>query len=205
MPQKIILVRHGETKDNVERRLQGWTDTPLNANGLAQARALAQKLSSEIIHAIYASDLLRARKTATPLAKQLGLKLTINPSLREHNMGIFEGWQWETEPDPIKQQLWADLLRARACGDIHWKATNSESLAEFTTRVKNFLDHLAITHQHQTVVLVTHGGTINRILEIYRLKKITDEYFGYLNTSVTILAKHGQSYQLTLHNDISHL
>ncbi len=122
----------------------------------------------------------------------------------EHNMGIFEGWQWETEPDPIKQQLWEELLKARAAGDVHWKAKNSESLAEFTTRVHSFTQMLAQKHAGETIIIVTHGGTINRLMEIYGLKKIT-EYISYNNTSLTILTKNGVDYQLGLHNDISHL
>ncbi|MFH1244351.1 MAG: histidine phosphatase family protein [bacterium] len=204
MPQKIIIVRHGETKDNVERRLQGWADTPLNELGILQAQKVAERLAKELIHAVYSSDLVRAHKTAFIIAEELGLQAIKDLSLREHKMGIFEGWQWEKEPDPVREQLWVERTAAIA-RDIHWKTIGTESLAEFTTRVRKFTRTIEHKHKNDNVLLVAHGGTINRIMEIYGFKKPSEEYFGYLNTSVTILTKTKTSYELLLHNDTSHL
>ena len=77
MPKKIIIVRHGETQDNVERRFQGWIDTPLNETGLSQAQAVADRLKGEIIGAIYTSDLSRAKQTAEAISAILSLSVDI--------------------------------------------------------------------------------------------------------------------------------
>src|SRR6266545_5850147 len=87
----ILLVRHGETDWNAERRVQGHSDTPLNETGRAQAVALADALEGKEIDAVYSSDLLRAHETARIVAKRRGLEVTAIRDLRERNFGTWEG------------------------------------------------------------------------------------------------------------------
>ena len=63
-PTRIIAVRHGETAWNVDTRIQGQLDVPLNARGRWQAQRAAQALAQEEFAAIYSSDLARALETA---------------------------------------------------------------------------------------------------------------------------------------------
>ncbi|MBP9669953.1 histidine phosphatase family protein [Candidatus Woesebacteria bacterium] len=205
MPKKIIIVRHGETEWNVERRLQGWSDIPLNQQGRQQAKKVADRLKSESITTIYSSDHKRAKTTARAIAKAKGLKLHQTWKLREDRMGIFEGWQWEKEPDPHKESLWQQRTKARKNGDIHWKPEGGESLLDHAQRVKEFLDVITRKHERETVLIVSHGGTINRIIEHFGFKKHTDEYIRFQNTSVTIINHEGDKYHLQILNDISHL
>jgi len=205
MPQKIIIVRHGETQWNVEHRLQGWTDIPLNDNGLSQAAKVAERLQSETISFIYSSDHQRAHSTA----HAIGIKHSLIPikckELREDGMGVLEGWTWEDEIDQQKQSIWLARDAAHAKGDMDWKVDGGESLREHTARVKELVCQIESRHLDGTIAIVTHGGTINRLMEIYGFKKITDEYISYKNTSVTILTKSTKGYELTVDNDISHL
>src|SRR4029079_3482461 len=87
----ILLARHGETDWNVERRVQGHSDTPLNDTGRGQARALAEELAGEPIDAVYSSDLVRAHETARLVAEQRGLDVTAIRDLREKHFGTWEG------------------------------------------------------------------------------------------------------------------
>jgi broad specificity phosphatase PhoE len=87
----LLLVRHGETDWNAEGKLQGHTDRPLNPYGRRQAQALADRLATESIDALYASDLSRARETPEILGEKLGLAVAVDPDLREKNWGNWEG------------------------------------------------------------------------------------------------------------------
>src|SRR5579862_9961834 len=79
----LLLVRHGETDWNAERRWQGHADVPLNARGRDQSETLAEQLGGEDIDAIYSSDLSRARDTALAVARRLHLSVVVDPDLRE--------------------------------------------------------------------------------------------------------------------------
>jgi len=61
---RLLLVRHGETVWNANQRYQGQRDVPLSPEGRRQARQLRERLRRETVHAVYASDLSRARETA---------------------------------------------------------------------------------------------------------------------------------------------
>src|SRR5919108_2705992 len=88
---RIILVRHGETDWNATGRIQGHSDTPLNAVGREQAQRVAQRLASESVRALYSSDLARAFETATIIGQTLGLSVVTSPRLRERQYGAWEG------------------------------------------------------------------------------------------------------------------
>ena len=79
----LFVARHGETLDNAAQRWQGWRDSPLSARGIAQAQALARRLASEPLAAIYSSDLGRALQTAHIVATPHGLAPCPEPALRE--------------------------------------------------------------------------------------------------------------------------
>lgn len=90
-PITFYFLRHGETDWNAEGRSQGQIDIPLNANGIAQARAAGPKLAGLGITTIIASPLSRARVTAEIVGESLGLGLTFDPDLQEVGFGVHEG------------------------------------------------------------------------------------------------------------------
>ena len=91
----LLLVRHGETDWNAAGKIQGCTDTPLNARGRAQALALAGRLRGERPQRLYTSPLRRARETAAIVGAELALEPETVEALREISFGEWEGCSWE--------------------------------------------------------------------------------------------------------------
>ena len=138
---RLIVVRHGETAWNVDTRIQGHLDIPLNATGLWQARQLGDALAGEAISAIYTSDLLRARKTAQAVADATGAALVDEPGLRERVFGAFQGCTFaevETE-HPEQARRW----RQR---DPDYAPDGGESLRVLRERVVDTTHRLAARH-----------------------------------------------------------
>jgi broad specificity phosphatase PhoE len=90
-PIAFWFLRHGETDWNAQGISQGNVDIPLNAVGVAQARAAADKLRNRGIATIVASPLSRARVTAEFVGEALGLQVALDPDLREVSFGVQEG------------------------------------------------------------------------------------------------------------------
>src|ERR1044071_2137793 len=88
---QVIIVRHGETEWNLKLIRQGHLDSPLTPRGVAQAKALAERLLSERFSKLYSSDLGRAVQTAQTIADLTGHEIITDPRLRERHLGIFQG------------------------------------------------------------------------------------------------------------------
>jgi alpha-ribazole phosphatase len=156
---RLILARHGETAWNAEGRYQGQADTVLNEMGRQQAAALRQRLAGEEIHAVYASDLQRAWKTAAVIAKPHGLPVRSDPRLREIDFGAWDGLTY----DEIGQR-YPQALAAWKADPLSAGPPEGENLSQVTTRVQTALDDIVRVHQDQTVLLVAHGGSLQVLL-----------------------------------------
>jgi probable phosphoglycerate mutase len=160
---ELVLVRHGETDMNRELRFQGQVNVGLNAIGHEQARRLAVRLASEPAHAVYASDLLRARQTAEPIAGGLALRPVADSGLREQAFGKVDGMR----VDDIKRehpQAWEAWLRF----EQDFAMPEGESTRAFHTRVMAALRRVVAAHPGETVVVVTHGGVLDMIYRTAR-------------------------------------
>jgi probable phosphoglycerate mutase len=156
---RIIAVRHGETAWNVDTRIQGQLDIPLNDNGRWQAQRLARSLAaSEQIAAIYTSDLLRAWDTAQSIADATGLQTVTEPGLRERGFGSFQGKTFtEVETHwPQETARWRDR-------DPHWAPPEGETLLAVRERVERVTHALAQQHIGSQIVLVAHGGVLDAL------------------------------------------
>lgn len=147
----LLLARHGVTDWNLEHRVQGHTDQPLNAEGVTQAHALAEALRQEPLVAIYSSDLSRARDTAAVVAAAHGLEVELDVDLREKNFG-----SWEGLTDAEIRVRHPDAVRG-AWGD-------GESADDLSRRAVSALDRILSARPHGAVLVVSHGGTLRAIL-----------------------------------------
>jgi 2,3-bisphosphoglycerate-dependent phosphoglycerate mutase len=155
-PTRILLVRHGETEWNVEQRIQGQLDVPLNANGRWQAERLAQALAGEDLAAIYSSDLERTCATAAPLAASHGLAVTIDAGLRERGFGRFEGLTYAEIEQRYPDE--AERWRKRELG---FGPGGGEAVEVFFARSVATLTRLAAPHAGQHIAVVAHGGVLD--------------------------------------------
>ena len=89
--REFLFVRHGQTDWNSKGRLQGRTDRPLDATGIAQAQAVSDCLTDEPVCAIVSSPLQRASQTASIISQSLSVSVSIEPDLTERDFGALEG------------------------------------------------------------------------------------------------------------------
>ncbi len=153
---RIIAIRHGETAWNVDTRIQGHLDIPLNDTGRLQAQRMARALQDEPITAVYASDLSRALETARHLAQPLGLDVQQEQGLRERHFGSFEGKTFVEIEGLLPEQ--ARRWRQR---DPAFTPDGGESLLDLQRRVVETAERLAARHTGELIALVGHGGVMD--------------------------------------------
>jgi probable phosphoglycerate mutase len=202
-PTRILAIRHGETAWNVDTRLQGHLDIPLNDVGLRQAQHLAQALvQRDVIDAIYASDLSRAHTTAQAIAQATGHTVSTHPGLRERHFGAFQGRTFAEIESELPEHAW------------HWRKRTpewtppdgGESLVALRERVVATVDELAALHPGQQVVMVAHGGVLDILYRAAtRLDLQAPRTWALTNTAVNRLLWTPQGLSLVGWGDTTHL
>lgn len=156
----LFLFRHGETDWNREGRLQGHTDTPLNASGLAQAEALSEKLRPHRLDAVVSSDLSRALTTARIVADALGVPLLADPGLRETDVGAAEGLLWADAKIRFGEGL---TERWFTDGDVAFPG--GETGIATRTRGLAALRRLAAAQPYRRIGVSTHGAMLRQLMK----------------------------------------
>ena len=198
---EFTMIRHGQTVDNINGRLQGHHDSPLDAVGLAQARAIASRLADEHFDVMYSSDLSRTMTTAREIAKTIGISPIPLPSLREWNLGDLEGHPcselWEKYPE---------IMNCFKYESPDLPVPGGESHYEFESRVAACLESLAEKHAGQRVLFVTHGGVMRAVFKHIIGPVGSGSLLPLLsNASYSRFCKRDELWQLCCWNDISHL
>lgn len=152
----ILLARHGESDWNAARRWQGHADRPLTERGRAQAVALAERLQSVPLEAVYASDLRRARETAEAVAQRQGLEVTVLRELREVDVGTWSGLT-RTEAE----ERFPDGFRRWLEGGPGWE--DGETYEAMSKRVEGTVHRIAAERPNGRVLVVSHGGPIRAV------------------------------------------
>lgn len=201
MESKLIIIRHGKTSWNHERRYQGQTDIKLNDEGIKQAYKLKQRLENEKITAIYSSDLIRAQETAAIIAKPHNLKVQINKEFREMHFGDWEGLTFNEVEKKYPTQAQAWLLKPHEL-----KIENGESFILVRDRALKELKNVFQLYPQGNIILVGHGG-VNAALICGLLGKPLADIWNYMqkNTAITTLERKEGKINLSLSNDYSHL
>lgn len=151
----FYIARHGETENNVAKRLSGWIDTPLTSKGLESTKRVIDKLSNIRVDEVYSSDLGRAFITAYYIVLGLNLDKEIKPSsgLREVNYGdaanMFSNEAYEKYPG--------------LDSDTHYTPPNGESLDHMQNRVLQAVKSIDEQYADSNILLVAHSGVIAAI------------------------------------------
>jgi len=200
----LLLIRHGESQGNAERRVQGWFDSPLTDTGRDQIRALARRLEKDGwgVTALYASTLRRAAESGEILAATLGVPLTLDDRLREYGIGLFTGLTWEE----IKGRF-PDLVAQWEASSRRPSIPGEEGNSAFCTRVVAAFEDIAVAHPAEaTVGVVAHGGTFNVYLKhLLGLDIAMQGPFSFSNAALNVIEWEEWGPRITLLNDTCHL
>jgi probable phosphoglycerate mutase len=201
----IVLIRHGETAWNAERRLQGHIDIALNPEGRRQAGAVAAALAGERLDAVISSDLQRALHTAEAVAGAHGLPVRTDPALRERCFGGFEGL------------LYADIEQRFPAEFAAWQARDidapmppgercAETFRQFYQRAVGAILGWAAACPGQSIALVAHGGVLECAYRAATgLPLETPRTFAVLNAGINrFTVEHGKL-RLASWGEVAHL
>ncbi|ADO08277.1 MULTISPECIES: 2,3-diphosphoglycerate-dependent phosphoglycerate mutase GpmB [Pantoea] len=156
---QVYLVRHGETVWNAERRIQGQSDSPLTEKGEQQAYQVGERVKHLGITHVIASDLGRTRRTAEIIADACGCTVTLDPRLRELNMGVLE--KRPLDGLTAEEEQWrATLVNGTEGGRI----PEGESMTEMATRMHAALNACLELPAGSRPLLVSHGMALGSLV-----------------------------------------
>jgi broad specificity phosphatase PhoE len=178
----VGLLRHGQTDWNVDMRLQGISDIPLNDYGREQATTAGKVLKNSEWSRIVTSPLSRAVETARIVASAIGHEEVQHyPQLIERSFGVAEGLSYEEWREQYKD------------GET---APEAESLADLTERAKQLLDSMAIDFAGETFLAVSHGALIRRLIHIVSEGELPRDGERFGNASLTTMRHDGERWSI---------
>lgn len=180
----VLLVRHGRTAWNHERRLQGWAPVSLDERGHEQAVAAAGHLADayDIDH-LESSDLLRTRQTAEYVEAETGRSAVLSPAWRERDVGVYQGLS-HGDMDERFPEFGLNETAPYAAGEV---PESGESLAEVRDRTVDRWDGLlADLASDETACIVAHGGPIHLLLGHLKGMDIPESILGHSQANCAI-------------------
>ncbi len=159
----LLIVRHGYSRANKEKRFAGQMDVPLDELGRQQAEELGRYILGRFqVDAVYASDLSRVYDTVKPLADALHLPIHTDAALREVDVGEWQGVLFEDVARIYPENL---ALYKRKPGLTHFDG--GESFAELLERATAAIERIVRENEGKTVVIGTHGGVIRALRALW--------------------------------------
>lgn len=198
---KILITRHGQTKQNVEGTVQGKEHGEINEKGFIQIKELIKKLKTKKIDKIISSDISRCKITTEEILKENKIPLEYTSIIREKDNGSFVGkshkdFNWDDLPGTFETR----------------KAPNGENLKEVRERGKEFFEILKEKYgkSNETILVVSHGAFLKIFIGNLLGMNIHDSIFKLFIehcslTELDIDEKHKCGYRFNFINDISHL
>ncbi len=199
--KKIFLVRHGESKWNVLKKIQGQQDVPLTDRGKSQAYQIGDRLLSEKIDSIYSSDLKRAYDTATIIGKKLQIDVNPMTELREINFGQWEGASYDKIYSTNHKEI---ILWRKAPEKLN--IDGIESLKKLQLRAMSAVNKIINSETGNNILIVSHSATLKTIIlgllniDLANFKNLTLD-----NVSLTIVEFRNYNRVLKVLNDTNHI
>ena len=157
---EIILIRHGETEWNSQKRMQGHSNSDLSEVGRGQIQELGELMKNVSFDHIYSSDSLRARQTAEAITQYSGHTLQFDQRIREKNLGVFEGLT-STEA----KERHPEVYRLFKTAGANYVIDEGESTQQLLERALEFSEEIRLRHPQERVVMVTHGGVVRVLMK----------------------------------------
>lgn len=197
----MVLVRHGDTVAGSRERFWGSTDVALSEAGLHQAEGVAARLAAEPLMAVYASDLVRARRSAEIIAARHDLPVIPCPELREIDFGEIEGLTFAEAA-----ARFPDVTGHWASRRPNLAFPGGEDIDGFIRRVAAFIPRLTAHADGETVAVVAHSGTLRNLTS--QLMGLPDRHrwqFRLELGAICIVETTGAGAVMALWNDTHHL
>lgn len=180
---RLFMIRHGQTDWNLERRVQGRTDIPMNETGFYQVRHAALRLTGIHWDCICTSPLLRARESAGVLKEILGVSnIYVIEDLQERELGVLNGVVWDYNER----------------GSLPKEAEGMESQEDAAIRLERVLEKVRNEHAGENVLLVSHGSLLHcwsRRMEREGLIAPLPEDYEFVNASLLpVCFEEGRGY-----------
>lgn len=200
----LFITRHGQTEWNLQKRMQGWFDSPLTTQGKQAACALGKRLSNEKFNAIYSSPSGRAVDTAKLISNERQIPIFFKQQLKEINTG---DWQGMTENE-IKEEY--PLQFEKYYEDpINFNLDDSESFQEVLNRALHVVEDICDRYDENDQVLIVTHGVVKKLLIAHfnnlSLKNLWDPPFIH-GTSLTIVKiDKEKNVEITMVGDTTHI
>ena len=200
---RLLIVRHGFSLTNKEKRYTGQMDVPLDAIGLLQGEAASRYLAAHYaVDAIYSSDLCRAVETVRPLSERLSLPIRKDARLREYFMG-----EWEGKAFSEVKTLFPMTCQALKTEPWRVRYDGGECVQDVFLRVSECLDEIIKENEGKTVVIASHGGAIRQILRY--VMRLPAERYSELphvaNASISEIVVEGNEMRVLRLSETEHL
>jgi alpha-ribazole phosphatase len=198
---RLVLVRHGETMYNAQRRYTGQSDIPLNTLGERQAAALGESLATDRFDVIVTSDLERTRVTAEAIAHIHGLVIREDIDLRELAFGEWEGYTYD---EVLARD--AKLVAQWRSDPATYAPPGGETVSQLRDRCARALRNWRTQYPEASVLWVTHGGLIGVLLcHVLGIDLKRRWQFRHDNASISEMHLSGEHVTIVRLNETAHI